>query len=118
MELKASSSRLRCRAGGRRRWLWAGYIIISIIIGIGLVIAVLALVAAQPVQAQSGGGRDLSWWVVSGGGGRGTSAHFVLESALGQPAAGYSASASYKLGSGFMAPLDQPSIYLPIVTRS
>ena len=113
MRLKASLDGLCCPAGGWRWWLWAGCIL-----SIGLIIAALALVAVQPAQAQSGGGRDLSWWVVSGGGGQGVSAHFVLESAVGQPSVGYSTSASYRLGSGFMPFLDWWSIFLPIVTRS
>ena len=113
MKLKASSHGPYCQAGGWRLWLWAGCIL-----GIGLIIATLAFMAVQPAQAQSGGGHDLSWWVVSGGGGQSASAHFVLESAVGQPGVGYSASASYKLESGFMSFLDWWSIFLPIVTRS
>jgi hypothetical protein len=93
-------------------WLWAGCVLV-----VCLIIAASVTPAAQPVQAQSSGGRDLSWWVNSSGGGRSTSAHFVLESAVGQPSVGDSASGSYKLGSGFMLFQDWWSMFLPLVKR-
>jgi len=57
----------------------------------------------QVVAAQSpAAGEQINWQVLSSGGGRGTSANYILISAVGQTAAGPGSSASYNLNSGFI----------------
>ncbi len=111
MKLTTFMDERRNQATRWRWWLWLGCVV-----GVCLIIAASGFLAG-PVQAQNGGGRDLSWWVNGSGGGRSASAHFVLESAVGQPGVSDSASTNYKLGSGFMTFQDWWSIFLPLVKR-
>jgi len=71
-------------------------------------------------------GFDLRWHVIAGGGGHASSAGYVLDGSIGQPAVGALDSASYRLGAGYWygvaAPVPPPppayKIYLPIVLKN
>lgn len=54
-------------------------------------------------------GEQIKWQVIAGGGGRSTSASYVLSGTIGQTAAGPGTSASYKLNSGFWQNFDNGS---------
>lgn len=82
----------------------------------------LLLLAAVPVLAQSGGGYDLTWNTIDGGGwtfsqGEG----FSLGGTVGQPDAAQMAGGTYTLEGGFWvggAPVGmENSLYLPLVMR-
>jgi hypothetical protein len=86
-----------------------------------LVAMVLALVgaaadAASPAEQSH---YDLSWHVVAGGGGQGSSGGYALGGTAGQPAAGLSGESPYILCSGFWcgAAAGGYRIYLPAVLR-
>lgn len=67
-------------------------------------LCVLMLTITAVVLAQSGGGFDLSWWTVDGGGGRLTGDGFTLEGSVGQPDAGPLQGGGYVLYGGFWNP--------------
>jgi hypothetical protein len=87
-----------------------------------LVIAVLLLLAAVPVLAQSGGGYDLTWSTVDGGGGTfSTGGGYSLGGTAGQPDAGLASGGTYTLGGGFWsggAAVAGYRVYLPLVVRN
>ena len=58
--------------------------------------------STSSVQGAVAAGEEINWQVLSGGGGRATSASYILVSAIGQTAVGPAASASYGLNSGFI----------------
>jgi hypothetical protein len=70
----------------------------SILIGVGFVFTLLAL----PALAQVGGGYDLTWNSVDGGGGTSsTGGPFSLGGTIGQPNAGSLSGGAYSLAGGF-----------------
>ncbi len=87
-------------------------------------LACLVLLAAVPVLAQSGGGYDLSWATVDGGGGTfSTGGGYSLGGMAGQPDAGLSTGGVYVLSEGFWGggAVTEPErylLYLPLVLRS
>ncbi len=52
-------------------------------------------------MAQSGGGFNLSWFALSGGGGTSSGGQYVVTGAIGQPFASQLTGGSYTLQSGF-----------------
>jgi hypothetical protein len=86
--------------------------------------ACLLILAAVPVLAQSGGGYDLTWSTVDGGGGTfSTGGGYSLGGTAGQPDAGLMTGGGYSLGGGFwgggaVAEPDGFLLYLPLVMRS
>lgn len=84
-----------------------------------LTLAFLALLAVGATAlAQTGGGYDLSWNTIDGGGGSATGGNYALEGTLGQPDAGALSGGSYTLDGGYWqtAATSYPS-YLPFVGR-
>jgi len=83
------------------------------------VLACLFLLAAVPVLAQSGGGYDLSWATVDGGGGTfSTGGSYSLGGTAGQPDAGSAAGGTYSLGGGLWGggvAAEQCLLFLPLV---
>jgi hypothetical protein len=68
---------------------------------VGLLLAALFL-GASAVLAQTGGGYDLSWWTVDGGGGAVNASGYVLSGTVGQPDAGLALTGGgYSLVGGF-----------------
>lgn len=83
---------------------------------IAAVLVIFALVVSVAV-AQTGGGFDLSWWTVDGGGDRSTGGQYTLTGAVGQPDAGTLQNGSYTLEGGFFVGDSADSttnVYLPI----
>ncbi len=81
-----------------------------------------ALLAVSVVLAQSGGGYDLSWWTVDGGGGAVSGGGYVLTGTAGQPDAGAALTGGgYTLTGGFWpgaaAAPSGYNLYLPLVVR-
>jgi hypothetical protein len=59
---------------------------------------------AAPVAAQTGGGFDLTWYAIDGGGvTRSGGGEFVCGGTVGQPAAGVLSGADYEMATGFWA---------------
>ena len=90
---------------------------------VGLLLAlVLLLAGAALVQAQVGGGYDLTWSTVDGGGGTFSSGGgYTLGGTAGQPDAGVLTGGGYTLGGGFWrggAAAIPYRIYLPLVLRN
>jgi len=85
--------------------------------------ACLFLLLASAVLAQSGGGYDLSWSTVDGGGGMFSSGGvYTLGGTAGQPDAGLMIGGTYILGGGFWGggAVSAPgqSVYLPRIMRN
>jgi hypothetical protein len=85
---------------------------------IGLAIAALLLLLffVTILSAQSGGGFDLTWSTVDGGGGTSTGGNFVLRGTAGQPDAGAMSGGNFTLQGGFWAGAPHaPTLYLPLI---
>lgn len=84
---------------------------------VALVVAILA--STGLVLAQVGGGYDLSWSTIAGGGGHADGGGYALEATIGQSAAGEMAGGSYRLTSGFWAALAEWfRLHLPAVFKN
>ena len=84
-------------------------------------LAALLLTASIPgALAQSGGGYDLTWSTIDGGGYTfSTGGSYSLGGTVGQPDAGALSGGGYTLGGGFWGGgAAQPRIYLPLVLRN
>ena len=86
-----------------------------------LLLAALLLLVPLAL-AQSGGGYDLSWWTVDGGGYTfSTGGSYTLGGTIGQPDAGTLSGGSYTLAGGFwggaVAAPAQRHLYLPLAAR-
>jgi len=66
-----------------------------------LLIFLALLLVALPALAQSGGGYDLSWWSVDGGGGESSGDIFSLRGSAGQADAGALTGGDFELTGGF-----------------
>jgi len=73
--------------------------------------------AASPARAQSGGGYDLTWNVLAGGGDASNWGGYTLQGTIGQPAAVTLSGGLYSLHSGFWVIGKPHPIYLPMITR-
>lgn len=78
-------------------------------LALGLFLVSTGIAADDGVQSvsdsspnASAAGEEINWQVLSGGGGRSTSASYILTSSVGQTAVGPGSSASYNLNSGFI----------------
>lgn len=85
-----------------------------------LSIILLLLVGVVGIaHAQSGGGYNLEWNTIDGGGITfATGGNYTLGSAIGQPDAGSLSGGNYVLAGGFWQGLPTYRIYLPIVVRN
>jgi hypothetical protein len=90
-----------------------------------LIVIALLLSGTTLVLAQTGGGYDLSWWTVDGGGSTAVDGGYALMSTAGQPDAGAALiGRGYRLVGGFWAsgaaaePGADYSVYLPLVMRN
>jgi len=91
---------------------------------LALMALLVGVVLAGPVRAQSGGGYDLTWSTIDGGGGASSGGAYSLGGTVGQPDAGAMTGGAYTLVGGLwgggavpVAPGPQ-CIYLPLVLRS
>ena len=76
---------------------------ISLLVARFFFVLALLLLFSCPALAQSGGGYDLSWSTIDGGGGRSSGGTYVLEGTVGQPDAGAMTGGAYALAGGFWA---------------
>jgi hypothetical protein len=91
--------------------------LLSVLLCLLLLLAVAGVVA---VRAQEGGGYDLSWWTVDGGGAKVQGGGFTLVGTTGQPDASATLEGSgYSLVGGFWAGAGgaRYRIYVPVVMR-
>ncbi|MHC4326330.1 MAG: hypothetical protein ACYSUX_18825 [Planctomycetota bacterium] len=65
-----------------------------LVLGLGLM--------AMPVNAQSSGPYELSWYTIDGGGGRSSGGQYELLSTIGQSDAAWSSGGNYELLGGFL----------------
>ena len=85
------------------------------------VLAVLAvLVLVVPAMAQTGGGYDLTWSTIDGGGGELTGGEYTLAGTVGQPEPGALTGGPYIAEGGFWAMFSETvyRIFLPLVLRN
>ena len=78
------------------------------------------LLLVSIAAAQMGGGFDLTWNTIDGGGGASSGGGYTLNGTLGQFEAGRLSGGGYTLSGGFWtssASLPQFEIYLPLVLR-
>ncbi|MEI2672174.1 MAG: hypothetical protein V9G13_13920 [Marmoricola sp.] len=81
---------------------------------------VLAVLIVSIAVAQSGGGYDLTWSTIDGGGGASSGGGYTVDGTLGQFEAGALSGGSYTLSGGFWtSPAATPQfvVYLPLVLR-
>jgi hypothetical protein len=83
-----------------------------------LSLVVLALLVAVAL-AQTGGGYDLSWWTVDGGGGTLAGGSYTLSGTAGQRDAAVWQGGGYTLSGGFWGRAGPAAydVYLPLVVR-
>jgi hypothetical protein len=87
----------------------------------GLMLLTLLLLAGGAALAQSGGGYDLSWNTIDGGGITfAEGGNYRLGGTAGQPDAGVLSGGAYTLSGGFWGGLPAMGyrVYLPVVVRS
>ncbi len=84
----------------------------------------VTLLLASTAWAQTGGGYDLTWWTVDGGGGPASGGSYALMGTVGQPDAGSALTGGgYTLVGGFWpgassGGVSSPyNIYLPLILR-
>jgi len=86
-----------------------------------VVLVALTLWTVLPVRAQSGGGYDLTWSTIDGGGSVSSGGAYLLGGTAGQPDAGAMSGGAYTLVGGFwggsVSGATSQYIYLPIVLR-
>lgn len=63
--------------------------------------AAITIAAATAVFAQAGGGYDLSWSKLTGGGGTSSAGSYTLHGSIGQPMAGTVSGSGYVIDNGF-----------------
>jgi len=87
-----------------------------------LLVGSLLLSTGLIVLAQSGGGYDLTWNTVDGGGGSSAGSGYTLNGTVGQPDAGMLAGGGYTLGGGFWmggaTVANIYKVYLPSILRN
>lgn len=78
----------------------------------------LLILSAQAVQAQTGGGYDLTWNTQDGGGViNSTGGAYSMSGTVGQPDIGTITGGGYNLAGGFWTGVPPFNIYLPTTIR-
>jgi hypothetical protein len=93
-----------------------------VICAAALIVLVVSLTQVVNVthiaQAQSGGGYDLTWNVIAGGGGTSTGGAYTLSGTIGQADAGTLSGAPYTLNGGFWNDaLNVAKLFLPLIMK-
>lgn len=84
-----------------------------------MVLLVASTLTTGLVLAQSGGGYDLSWSTIDGGGGDSAGGDFQLAGTVGQPDAGVMSGGDFVLISGFWGGARPTyNVYVPLVLRN
>jgi len=89
------------------------------LVAVLVVAAILTVSLASVAGAQTGGGYDLTWSTVDGGGGSSSGGDYTVDGTIGQADAGTHSGGDYTLGGGFWAGFAAAlnSIFLPLVSR-
>ncbi len=86
-----------------------------------VILILIALTASQtfaPASAQSGGGYDLTWNTMDGGGGMfSIGGTYQLGGTIGQPDAGTLSGGAYTLRGGFWGIADLFRLFLPLIEK-
>jgi hypothetical protein len=84
-----------------------------------LALLVAAILGVGAALAQTGGGYDLTWSTIDGGGGGSAGGNYQLAGTLGQPDTGAALSGGvYSLSGGFWGGASTGSkLYMPVVRR-
>ena len=85
-----------------------------------VLVSLVCLWLAATALAQSGGGYDLTWSTVDGGGGESSGGGYTVAGTAGQPDANTLTGGGYTLKGGFWAGgvvVEMYRVYLPIVLR-
>ena len=93
---------------------------LMVLTGLVTLIVVLGLLAAAPTAtAQSGGGYDLTWSTVDGGGGQSAGGGYTLTGTIGQADAGTQSGGSYTVAGGFWAAFTEAlyKVFLPLTVK-
>ncbi len=84
-----------------------------------LIPIVAALLIVSIVAAQSGGGYDLAWNTIDGGGGTSSGGGYSLADTIGQTDAGTLIGGGYTLNGGFWSgAVSQYKVFLPLTLKS
>ena len=97
----------------------------STVTNILFLLIVICLLGSQAIDAQSGGGYDLTWTTIDAGGGSMNGGAYSLVSTIAQPEPGVTQSGGgYSLnggvvdaGSSGMTPAGDQQIFLPLIWR-
>lgn len=95
-------------------WAAVCLVLLDVLLVVGL--------AGVPSRAQ-GGGYDLSWWTVDGGGGASSGGAYTLDGTIGQPDVRAMSGGAYVLSGGFWGGVGSAGgtesrvLYLPVVQR-
>jgi len=86
---------------------------------LALALLVAAILGVSAALAQTGGGYDLTWSTIDGGGGSSAGGGYQLAGTLGQPDAGTTLSGGvYSLSGGFWGGIGASTkMYLPLTQR-
>ncbi len=83
-----------------------------------MIAVLLALALTALALAQSGGGFDLTWNTVDGGGGESAGDSYSLSGTIGQAEAGVMSGGSYTLSGGFWGGASAVNLlHLPLIQR-
>ncbi len=88
-----------------------------------LFVLIAALLSVTITTAQTGGGYDLTWNTIDGGGGTSVGSGYSLDMTLGQADAGVQSGGDYTLIGGFWSgatisiALGDYRVYLPVLLR-
>ena len=96
-----------------RRLYWRPRLILLAL----LVLVSVTLLIVAPILAQTGGGYDLTWSSIDGGGGTSSSGGYTLSGTIGQYDASLSSGGSYTFVGGFWAAAGGSTIFLPVIQR-
>ena len=95
----------------RRRTTW------SLLVALAALFVALS-VSNTTTSAQSGGGFDLTWSTIDGGGGASSGGGYSLAGTIGQPDAGSLSGGGYTLNGGFWSgAATNYSVFLPLVLK-
>jgi hypothetical protein len=84
-----------------------------------ILVALMSILITSFAVAQTGGGFDLTWSTVDGGGGSSTGGNFSLSGTIGQADAGSMSSGNFTLNGGFWPGVTGSSymVYLPLIVK-
>lgn len=93
---------------------------IPALLAIALLTTLALLLTTATVIGQAGGGYDLSWWTVDGGGRESSGGDYALVGTVGQPDAFTLTQGDYSLIGGFWAgaAVKYEVFFLPLVLRT